>query len=847
MDYERIEEISPGGIFKVTNAIKLIWDAIDIVNDKDSFRYIYAIKNLLIEIIAWIDRYIGFGYVGIFCIPETGEICFRCAEESATIEAFKEEYIYELELLGFIICAYYGFDYRHICSLVGRYTDFEYDQELIYQEDNWISEDRCYYLSFAMLDKHRKEYEGRIKNKLSSHVTRHDFRRKKTRGDYKRFYLPSDSNVYNTSSKKFNDEIKKRIVSSDKFTEVKNNLPFLQGHQKAGCLLAEKYDKFAFFYDTGTGKTIMSLAIISEKQRKNNSSFLILAPLAIIENAWLEDAYNYFPKLKILPLSSNFNKADYRDLYEKWRSAGSVPRSLYVSQMEWDTFERKADYKDTVAYLKLLAMADHYIVNIEKYRRDPEEFLFDKVDGLIVDESALLKNPYTNSSKMVNEYSEEYKYIYLLSGKPAPNNSFEYYMQMRIVNPEVFDMSPADFKQVFFTQGSRGIVFKNDYYEKIAASMIAQRSLIVSKGDCLDLKEQHENIVSIRLDSQSLLTYKKVMKGCFKKIEEEDYKESFFGRHMATSRRLAIVTKLREVASGFLIDEYKNIQEIHDKKISVLEKIIKMFPNEQFVIWCNFLYEIEKVTELLSGYGIVVDAYGKTKDLQKNIRDFKQKKARFLVAHPKTLKYGVTLVNCQRAIYYSLSYSAEDYYQSHDRIYRMGQERECYFYFLLAQGTIDETMYECVKNKMGYADMFLQIVKHASDNGVVFKDKERSNGRNVDFVEYRKIKNEYEFAVSGDYSFSYTFDGEEKNSILRNTTLTQFDLLYPEEMLFEIGFDFLFGGVRYVDYRKIVAVSEWVKKQLRHNDIDINKRIRDYLDEQEDKQYQQDIARGIAE
>ena len=53
------------------------------------------------------------------------------------------------------------------------------------------------------------------------------------------------------------------------------------------------------------------------------------------------------------------------------------------------------------------------------------------------------------------------------------------------------------------------------------------------------------------------------------------------------------------------------------------------------------------------------------------------------------------------------------------------------------------------------------------------------------------IQKEYEFAISGDTSFAYVYDGEERNSVLCNTTLSEMEFWYPEEMLFEIGYDVL--------------------------------------------------------
>ena len=182
--------------------------------------------------------------------------------------------------------------------------------------------------------------------------------------------------------------------------------------------------------------------------------------------------------------------------------------------------------------------------------------------------------------------------------------------------------------------------------------------------------------------------------------------------------------KLRQMASGFFMQktdegtENRIIIDIHKAKINEVHSIINEVPDEQIIIWCQFQHEIELLEKELSVYGTTVTAYGKTKHLEENIDDFKNGRAKFIIAHPKTLKYGVTFTNCKYAIYYSFSYSAEDYDQSHDRNYRLGQTESCTYFFLQAADTIDEIMYDKVMNKLTNAEFFEQLVKDAAKHGI---------------------------------------------------------------------------------------------------------------------------------
>ena len=141
--------------------------------------------------------------------------------------------------------------------------------------------------------------------------------------------------------------------------------------------------------------------------------------------------------------------------------------------------------------------------------------------------------------------------------------------------------------------------------------------------------------------------------------------------------------------------------------------------DNQVLIWCNFQFEIEIIEkELLRRNCSVVTAYSKTKQLDENIHLFKIGKRQYMVAHPKTLKYGVSFTRCHYAIYNSLSYSFEDYYQSHDRIYRAGQKNNCFYYHLLSENTIDQVIYDNIGDKRMTSKVFEQLIKKSSKFGL---------------------------------------------------------------------------------------------------------------------------------
>ena len=540
-----------------------------------------------------------------------------------------------------------------------------------------------------------------------------------------------------------NETIKNRIKDKkDIFVDASKYVSndSLYRHQRAGTILAHKYNKFAFFYDTGTGKTVMALDVISTKEKEEGARFLIIAPKSIIKTAWMDDAANYYPELRILPLYNGFNLKKQQALYNSWHSSDNREwktdsKFFAYVQLVLDIFDSgklEDDNREVFIKQKLDDEANHFIINSEMFIRNPEKYIKDlNVNGIIMDESAILKNYNGKTAETMREMASLVKYVYLLSGKPAPNNITEYFSQMKIVDPDTFNMSYEKFLSTFCYSQNR--VYKMiPENEKIFAEMVSIKSLIVSKKDCLDLPDTVDVVREIELPESIMRDYNELYEECMARIKGMDDSEIYY----SASSKLAVLMKLRQMASGFFIVENQGFREekiivdIHNAKIEELNNIMDQLEDEQVIIWCQFQHEIEMIEKELSKRAYTVTAYGKTKDLEKNIDDFKTGKAQYIIAHPKTLKYGVTFTNCKYTVYYSFSYSAEDYDQSHDRNYRLGQKEKCTYLYIQAADTIDEIMYAKVKNKLSDAEFFELLIKDAAKHGIDYTSlKSDSNSK----------------------------------------------------------------------------------------------------------------------
>ena len=107
----------------------------------------------------------------------------------------------------------------------------------------------------------------------------------------------------------------------------------------------------------------------------------------------------------------------------------------------------------------------------------------------------------------------------------------------------------------------------------------------------------------------------------------------------------------------------------------------------------------------------VATLHGETPDSerQKVVESFqdRQSELRFIVGHPKTGGYGLTLTAATTVIYYSNSYDLELRIQSEDRAHRIGQTNKVTYIDLISPETVDDKIVKALRNKINIADAIL--------------------------------------------------------------------------------------------------------------------------------------------
>ena len=438
----------------------------------------------------------------------------------------------------------------------------------------------------------------------------------------------------------------------------------LYDHQKRALKVTSLFDAYALFMETGTGKTLVAIRMIQLRKVPT----LIVCPLSVIESVWMNELEKWAPELRKINL--------------------------------WEAIKKLNSHN-----LSSILDKDVYIINFESFKKmvEPEKMF----EFLIIDESSKMKAPKTQITKKLVSLRDKIPYRIIMSGLPAPNDLLEYWAQMALINDRLLGDNYFRYRNIFFKSAGYGgfmYVPKRGSKETIM-SKVAEQSFFVKKKDCLDLPERVFETRLIELD--------KIQREVYDTMVKQNIVE-FKDNTTLASNELAKIMKLRQITSGFTITTENFPVKVSDNKLKILKGFITdELPNdEQLIIWAQFHWEIDALSELL-GEDKSRKLYGLLKQEEKNqnIKDFQDGKVRFLIAHPKSGGMGLTFVNCSYMVWFSLSYSQEEHSQANDRIYRIGQKNNCTYIYILAKDTIDEVIYKALKRKQNLAEACLEMLK----------------------------------------------------------------------------------------------------------------------------------------
>jgi SNF2 family DNA or RNA helicase len=164
------------------------------------------------------------------------------------------------------------------------------------------------------------------------------------------------------------------------------------------------------------------------------------------------------------------------------------------------------------------------------------------------------------------------------------------------------------------------------------------------------------------------------------------------------------LAKLRQVASGFIIDEKGKIHDIAKGKRQALGELIdEIGDDEKVVVFCDFKHSIDIVVDELVAHGytyLILDGRQKDKEVWKQFQE--EDHIQYIVCQYQTANAGIDLWKADNLIFFEPSLSTLMIEQSRERIKTAVNPRPKYYHWLIAEDSVELKIYKQLRKHQDF-------------------------------------------------------------------------------------------------------------------------------------------------
>ncbi|MCM3763479.1 DEAD/DEAH box helicase [Neobacillus niacini] len=316
------------------------------------------------------------------------------------------------------------------------------------------------------------------------------------------------------------------------------------------------------------------------------------------------------------------------------------------------------------------------IINYDKVWRRPE-LLKLKHFTLMLDESSMIKNESSNRTKFIMKLSADN--VILLSGTPTGGKYEELWSQLHLLG---WGISKKLFMKQFVVQewDDRNQQYKITGYknvDRLKAKLKQYGAVFMKTEEVFNLPAVNDVTVKIPTTKQ----YKEFKQHSIVTLNGEE----LIG-DTATSKKLY----LRQLAGVY-----------NDNKLQYVKDLIDS-TNDRIIIFYNFKKEYAALVDMIDKPVSTIN--GDLKDLTA----YEQHDNSVTLIQYQAGAMGLNLQKSNKIVYFSLTDKSELFEQSKKRTHRIGQDRACFYYYLLTDGSIEWRMLEVLKERKDYTDALFE-------------------------------------------------------------------------------------------------------------------------------------------
>jgi SNF2 family DNA or RNA helicase len=322
------------------------------------------------------------------------------------------------------------------------------------------------------------------------------------------------------------------------------------------------------------------------------------------------------------------------------------------------------------------------IINYDLVWRRPELAELENFT-LMLDESSCIKNPTSKRTKFITKQLKAENVI-LLSGTPCGGRYEELHTQCKLlgwnISKKLYWQQYIKFKNIDVGGFKIPKVTGYKNVERLKQKLHDHGAIFMKTDEVFDLPEQVE--IPVTVDNTK--EYKKFKKDRVITINDME---------LVGDTSLTKMLYLRQLASQY-----------NKNKLAAVKDLLES-TEDRVIIFYNFTEEMQQIKELCEKLKKPVSIVnGQTKDLG----NYKSKDNVVVLVQYQAGAMGLNLQKSNKIIYYSLPLASELFEQSKKRTHRIGQTRTCMYWYLITKGSIEEQIFETLKERKDFTDKLFE-------------------------------------------------------------------------------------------------------------------------------------------
>lgn len=464
-----------------------------------------------------------------------------------------------------------------------------------------------------------------------------------------------------------------KIVQVDDYTFAGTLDPW--EHQLRAFGLGHGKPAFGYFMEQGTGKTFVVINEAAYLWEKGLIDLcLVIAWPSGVPSQWIYEA---------LP--------------------AHMPARIPIK-----TWVRRPGRKIPPDIFEPFAGLKFYAVNLEQLQVasgvDLVKQILGSVPGkrvlLVFDESSRLKAPQSKRSREAWKLAEMANYRRIMTGTPITTGIQNLYSQFRLLDPNIIGVSSyTGFRNRYCRMGGwddrQVIDYKN--VEELM-NLVHGYTFRVRARDCLDLPADH--IIPVRVE------FHPEQQRMYEQMRDDYFLDLGNGTILDGDTGGKRIMRLQQIVCGHVPEQRDGRTvgwaPVKNHRLETAQGVLDGCDGKS-LIFCRYTADVQQMVEMLGDR--CLEYSGKVgpdaKDYAKHT--FKTTDLPYLVVQEQSGSHGLDMPYAQNILYFSRSFSYENWEQSQKRILRGGQKNICRYFVLQTPNSVDMMIEDVIRNQYDLA------------------------------------------------------------------------------------------------------------------------------------------------